>query len=209
MAFSYPPLDLYYSFSMKIRNDQLNEEKKKGFNDYVIVKREVEQMFKFLRNTIKYSWNGYIQFYFGFNENSWYIFKYNETEEHSYFMIFGIQLRIVCSFNSQISFIRKSDEINTYIKNYYMLYSPENLMIEARNESALIKQENKENFDIFEKYCSFLNMIREKKEYETGEKIQIRRYFTIDEIEKYKSIENYKETNDTTPYFDYIDMKYY
>ena len=90
-----------------------------------------------------------------------------------------------------------------------MLYSPENLMIEARNESALIKQENKENFDIFEKYCSFLNMIREKKEYETGEKIQIRRYFTIDEIEKYKSIENYKETNDTTPYFDYIDMKYY
>ena len=38
MAFSYSPFDLYYSFSMRIRNDQLNEEKKKGFNVYFIVK---------------------------------------------------------------------------------------------------------------------------------------------------------------------------
>ena len=209
MAFYYSPLDLYYSFSMRIKNYQLNEEKKKGYNDYIIVKREVEEMFKFLRNTIKYSWSNYIQFYFGFNENSWYIFKFKETEEYSYFMIFGIHLKIVCSFNFQTSFIRKSDEIYTYIKNYYTLYSPENLKIEARNESALVKQENKETFDIFDKYQSFINGLRENKEYETGEKIKIRRYFTIEEIEKYKSIENYKENDDTTSHFDYIDMKYY
>ena len=67
MAFSYSPLDLYYSFSAIVRNDQMNEERMKGLNDFMIIKRETEKMFKFLRNTFNYSWTGIIQFFFGFN----------------------------------------------------------------------------------------------------------------------------------------------
>ena len=100
MAFYYSPLDLYYSISISIRNDQLNNKKLEGLNDYLIVKEEINKMFKFLRNTIKYSWYGYIDFYFGFNDNSWYIFKYKETEDKTYYYIFGIQLKIVCFFEN-------------------------------------------------------------------------------------------------------------
>ena len=56
MAFSYSPLDLYYSFSAIVRNDQLNEEKKKGLNEFMIIERETEKMFKFLRNTSNSYW---------------------------------------------------------------------------------------------------------------------------------------------------------
>ena len=209
MAFSYSPLDLYYSFSAIVRNDQLNEEKKKGLNDFMIIKRETEKMFKFLRNTFDYSWTGIIQFFFGFNDNSWYIYKYKETEEKSYYYVYGIHLRIVSSFQDQIKFIERSNEVYTYIKNYFTLYS-DDIKIEANIENAIIKQENKEVFDILEKYISKLNQIREEKEREDGEKIQRRRYFTIDEIEKYKSIIEKKEYDySDKSYFDYFDMKYY
>ena len=55
-----------------------------------------------------------------------------------------------------------------------------------------------------------INQIREEKEREDGEKIQRRRYFTIDEIEKYKSSIEKKDYDYTDKsYFEYIDMKFY
>ena len=61
-----------------------------SFNDYFIIKREVEEMFKFLRNTIKHSWSNYIHFYFGFNENS-----KNENIDGAMYKIRDIEIEIV------------------------------------------------------------------------------------------------------------------
>ena len=208
MAFYYSPLDLYYSISISIRNDQLNDKKLEGLNDYLIVKEEINKMFKFLRNTIKYSWYGYIDFYFGFNDNSWYIFKYKETEDKTYFYIFGIQLKIVCSFESQFKFIEKSNEIYNYINNYFKLYSEDNVKIESTEETRLITANNKEIFDLFEKYLSKSNSIREEKEREDYTTINRQRYFTIDDTDKYKELLNSGNDGDKR-YFDYIEMKFY
>lgn len=208
MAFYYSPLDLYYSISISIRNDQLNAKKLEGLNDYLIVKEEINKMFKFLRNTIKYSWYGYIYFYFGFNDNSWYIFKYKETEDKTYYYIFGIQLKIVCSFESQFKFIEKSNEIYNYINNYFKLYSEDDLKIESTEETRVIVANNKETFDLFEKYLSKSNSIREEKEREDYTKINRQRYFTIEDREKYNTLLDINDINDKR-FFEYIDMKFY
>lgn len=208
MAFYYSPLDLYYSISISVRNDQLNAKKLEGLNDYLIVKEEINKMFKFLRNTIKYSWYGYIDFYFGFNDNSWYIFKYKETEDKTYYYIFGIQLKIVCSFENQFKFIEKSNEIYNYINNYFKLYSEDDLKIESTEETRVIIANNKETFDLFEKYLSKINSVREEKEREDYTKINRQRYFTIEDREKYNTLLDVNDINDKR-FFEYIDMKFY
>lgn len=209
MAFSYPPLDLYYAITLSIKNDELKEQKDKGMDDFTIVKNQLVSMICHLNNKIRYSWYGINGFYFGFNDNSWYIFKYKETDDKTYYYIFGLQLKIVCSFDNQIKFIKKSDEIYNFIKEYYIGdLNKDSIKIKAKENTQVAIYKNKAVFDIFEKYLSKSNQIREEMEHDKNTKIKRQRYFTFEDIDKYKELLD-SDNNEDKRYFDYIDMKFY
>lgn len=88
------------------------------------------------------------------------------------------------------------------------MYSEDDLKIESTEETRVIIANNKETFDLFEKYLSKINSVREEKEREDYTKINRQRYFTIEDTEKYNTLLDINDINDKR-FFEYIDMKFY
>lgn len=217
MSFSYGPLELYYSYSLVFNNEDIDRLcQKQNKTEFQFVKSVVVENLNFVRQRLKaVILCTYMTF--GLNPDSWYIYKLKRDETKSYYYIFGIKLIIVCNFQLQIQYVKNSNDIYDFIESQYDKFNDtniENIKVSYKKGKNIDEIEKaKEIYDLMDNFKSLSDQIREK---EKDENIKTRRFYTIDEIKKYKEIvettkdaENIEPKNKNYLLCDYVVKEYY
>lgn len=217
MSFSYGPLELHYSYSFTFRNEDIDKLcQKHNKNEFQIVKDNVVEILDAISKRLKAcTYCTYMTF--GLNPDCWYIYKLKRDETKSYYYIFGVKWIIVASFNLQVEYTKNSNDIYYFLESQYKTFNDiniEEIKVEYKKNKNIDEIENATDiYKIFDDFKSLTDQVREK---EKNDKIKRRRFYTIDEIEKYKeiisstkSIDNIEPKTKNYLLCDYVVKEYY
>lgn len=213
MSFSYNPLELYYSYTVSFKTEDIDRIcKRDNKTNYEFIKSNVFKMLDYVENKSKILFRASLFTTFDVNPHSWYIMNIGEDENNTYFYIFGLKLSIVSSFNQQIEYIKQQDRVNNFIKSfYYDSFNKDNEDNITATYYLNRPEAFTENYKVMDKFRHYSDITREEEEREEETKIKRRRYYSLSELEKYKEIINLFETkreNEDKKTKDYILCDY-
>lgn len=213
MSFSYNPLELYYSYTVSFKTEDVERIcKRDNITNYEFIKANVFDMLDYVESKTKILFSSSLFIRFDLNPHSWYIMNIGQDKERIYFYIFGLKLSVVAGFNQQIEYLKKSNNVNDFIKSFYYdrfnKDNKDNIIATYYQYRPEVFNDNYKIMDIFRHYS---DITREEEEREKQIKIKRRRYYCLTELEKYKEIINLFETKRENEYKktkDYILCQY-
>lgn len=207
MAFSYDHIEFNYNFGLVLSKNEFKEyQEEHEMTEFKAIKNIVNLMLIKVESRIKKEFApGACYVSFNFNPNSWCIMKIKEDENNKYYYIRGLVCYVVCSFTYQGILISKQFIVYDYIKDYF---KDEN--IECITGDKII-YDNKETYDVIDYFEHVSNIDREtrNRNKEKKDKIKMRRYFTFEELDFYKKINETRNRFNFDPEIDPEDMILY
>lgn len=207
MAFSYNHIELSYNFGLVLSKDELKEyQEEHKMTEFKAVKDIVNSMLIQVEGRIKREFAfdaSYVSF--NFNYNSWYIAKIKEDEVNSYYYIYCLTCCVMSSFIFQTQLIKNRFTIDEYIKEYF-----NDKKIECITGNKLII-DNEEIYDVIDYFERVLSIDRENRNRgkKDEDKIRRRRYYTYEELDFYKKVNETRDRNNFNPKIDPEDMTLY
>ena len=207
MAFSYDHIELSYNFGLVLSKDELREyQEEHKMTEFKAVKDIVNSMLIQVEGRIKREFAfGASYVSFNFNYNSWYIAKIKEDEVNSYYYIYCLTCCVMSSFIFQTQLIKNRFTIDEYIKEYF---NDKNIECITGNKLII---DNKEIYDVIDYFERVLSIDKENRNRgkKDEDKIRRRRYYTYEELDFYKKVNETRDRNNFNPKIDPEDMTLY
>lgn len=207
MAFSYDHIEFNYNFGLVLSKDELKTyQEEHEMTEFKAIKNIINSKLVQVEDKIKKEFApGACYVSFDFNPNAWCIMKIKEDENNNYYYIRSLVCYVVCSFTYQSVLISKQFIIYDYIKD---CFKDENIEYIAGDK---IIYDNKEIYDIIDYFEHVLNIDRETRNRDKDKKdrIKMRRYFTFEELDFYKKINETRNRFNFDPEINPEDMTLY
>ena len=207
MAFSYDHIEFAYNFGLVLSKDELKKyQEEHKMIEFKAVEDIVNSMLIQVEGRIKkeFAYGAY-HASFDFNPYVYCIMKIKEDENNNYYYIRGLVCCIVCSFTYQGILISNQFIVYDYIKDYF-----NDKNIECITGDKLI-YDNKEIYDVIDYFKHVSNIDREirNRDKEKKDRIKMRRYYTFEELDFYKKINETRNRFNFSPKIDPEDMTLY
>lgn len=207
MAFSYDHIEFNYNFGLVLSKDELKKyQEEHKMTEFKAVKDIINSMLIQVEGRIKKGLAfGAYHVSFDFNYNSWYIAKIKEDENNNYYYIYCLICCIISSFNFQSHLISNQFVVYDYIEQYF---NDKNIECITGNKLII---DNKEIYDVIDYFERVLSIDRENRNRgkKDEDKIRRRRYYTYEELDFYKKVNETRDRNNFNPKIDPEDMTLY
>lgn len=187
-SFSYSPLEVFYSYTISFKREALRRGcEAKNQTEFEFVRDSVDKAMAHAEEKFRDANSLPELISVTLDPDCWYILKLGVADGSVFFYVFGIKLIVVCPLEYQYGYRIASSGIDFHFELYFHLYVNRGIVLrrdrEADEDGLVVHCQSgkpnrlSERYEMMEKFRELRNKKREEKERETGEELEMQRFF--------------------------------